>query len=147
MTSSSQSMRRNSKNKNSMENLKSFGNFITESKDIVVNGMDSKKVYWCIALPDKSEWGEFNSYGMTIPVTLIVSDQPNKTSDNNEFITKAIDAVKMRITDYGFEDCANCGIYEITPQRDMKPEEIVDDITDKINKSFPNWEMKDLLAQ
>lgn len=130
-----------------MENLKSFGNFITESKDIVVNGMDSKKVYWCIALPDKSEWGEFNSYGMTIPVTLIVSDQPNKTSDNNEFITKAIDAVKMRITDYGFEDCANCGIYEITPQRDMKPEEIVDDITYKINKSFPNWEMKDLLAQ
>lgn len=130
-----------------MENLKSFGNFITESKDIVVNGMDNKKVYWCIALPDKSEWGEFNSYGMTIPVTLIVSDQPNKTSSNNEFITKAIDAVKMRITDYGFEDCANCGIYEITPQRDMKPEEIVDDITDKINKAFPNWEMKDLLAQ
>lgn len=130
-----------------MENLKSFGNFITENKDIVVNGMDNKKVYWCIALPDKSEWGEFNSYGMTIPVTLIVSDKPNNTSNNNEFITKAIDAVKMRITDYGFEDCANCGIYEITPQHDMKPEEIVDDITDKISKAFPNWEMKDLLAQ
>lgn len=130
-----------------MENLKSFGNFITESKDIVVNGMENKKVYWCIALTDKSEWGEFISYGMTIPVTLIVSDQPNKTSSNKEFIAKAIDAVRMRMTDYGFGDCANCGIYEITPQRDMKPEEIVDDMTDKINKAFPNWEMKDLLAQ